>query len=113
MVIRAKRLAVFVDGDFWHGNAWRLRGLPSIEAQFPTNTEWWTAKIRRNVERDREVTEQLEASGWRVVRVWESDVLRDPGSAAEQVLDKLRLAAGKATRGGYGEKQADGQQNAY
>lgn len=90
LVVRKARLAVFVDGDFWHGNSWRLRGLPSLEAQFPTRTEWWTAKIRRNMERDEEVTRQLRTDGWRVIRLWESDVLRDPAAAAETVIAALR-----------------------
>jgi DNA mismatch endonuclease, patch repair protein len=85
LVIRKYRLAVFVDGDFWHGNAWRLRGLASLEAQFPARTEWWAAKIRRNIERDEQVTTALESDGWRVVRLWESEVLRDPENAAARV----------------------------
>jgi len=90
LVIRKYRLAVFVDGDFWHGNAWRLRNLPSLEALFPTRTEWWVAKIRRNMERDAQVTAQLEAGGWRVVRMWESEVLRDPDRAAQRVIAALK-----------------------
>ena len=81
---------MFVDGDFWHGNAHRLRGLDSIEDLFPTNREWWTKKLRRTMERDREVTARLEAEGWNVIRLWESDVLRDPTEAADQVQLALR-----------------------
>jgi DNA mismatch endonuclease (patch repair protein) len=47
-------------------------------------------KLRRNVERDREVTAALEADGWRVVRLWESDVLPDPAGAADVVEAALR-----------------------
>ncbi len=96
LVIRRYRLAVFVDGDFWHGNAWRLRGLARLEDQFPTRTEFWTKKIRRNIERDREVTAALEDAGWTVVRVWESEVLRDSaavGSELVRVLEGLRSRA--------------------
>jgi DNA mismatch endonuclease (patch repair protein) len=89
VVIRSKRLAVFVDGDFWHGNAWRLRGLARLEDQFPTRTEWWVAKINRTIERDHEVTVSLEAAGWRVVRVWESEVIADSNAAAARVLAAL------------------------
>lgn len=89
LVIRSKRVAIFVDGDFWHGNAWRVRGLPRLEDQFPTRTEWWVAKITRNMERDREVSAALEAAGWRVIRIWESDVLADPQAAAERVIASL------------------------
>ena len=89
LVIRSKRLAVFVDGDFWHGNAWRVRGLERLEDQFPTRTEWWVAKINRTMERDREVTATLEAEGWRVVRIWESEILDDADSSADRVLAVL------------------------
>jgi DNA mismatch endonuclease, patch repair protein len=89
VVFRPQRLAVFVDGDFWHGNAWRVRGLPNLEAQFPNRTEWWTAKIRRNMERDEAVNQQLVAEGWRVLRLWESVVLADPVAAANCVTTAL------------------------
>jgi DNA mismatch endonuclease (patch repair protein) len=92
IVIRARRIALFVDGDFWHGNAWRLRGLPSLEAQFPSRVEWWSAKLRRNMERDREVNAELKANGWRVMRVWESDVLRDPEGTADRAFAIIRMA---------------------
>jgi DNA mismatch endonuclease (patch repair protein) len=89
IVIRSKRLAVFADGDMWHGNAWRLRGLNRLEDMFPTNTEFWTKKIRRNMERDREVTQRLAEKGWTVVRLWESDILANPDEAAQRVLKAL------------------------
>jgi DNA mismatch endonuclease (patch repair protein) len=56
---------------------------------FPSNTEFWTKKIRRNMERDREVTARLKEEGWTVVRLWESDILADPDVAAKKVLDAL------------------------
>jgi DNA mismatch endonuclease, patch repair protein len=90
IVFRRGRVAVFVDGDFWHGNAWRLRGLPNLQAQFPNRTEWWTTKIRRNMERDAEVSAALEGEGWRVVRAWESEVLADASAVADRVDDALR-----------------------
>lgn len=92
IVFRRQRVAVFVDGDFWHGNEHRRRGLPRLEDLFPTRTEWWTTKIRRNVERDAEVTLSLEHRGWTVLRVWESDVLASPSNAADDVCGLLREA---------------------
>ena len=71
------KLAIFIDGDMWHGNAWRLRGLPNLAALFPTRTEWWVAKIERTMERDRDITAQLTDLGWRVLRFWESRVQTD------------------------------------
>lgn len=90
LVIRSRRLAVFVDGDMWHGNEHHRRGLPSLADLFPTRTDWWVAKIERNMQRDREVNARLAADGWTVIRIWESDVLADPAKAAGRVLDALR-----------------------
>ncbi len=88
MVVRSRRLAVFVDGDLWHGNPaeWRRRGRSSLADLFPTRTQWWVEKITRTVARDRQVNSLLAEAGWTVIRVWESDVLRDPDRAARQVL---------------------------
>jgi DNA mismatch endonuclease (patch repair protein) len=74
----------------WHGNAWRLRGLSRLEDMFPNNTAFWTKKIRRNIERDREVTARLREEGWTVVRLWESDIFADPDAAADEVLASLK-----------------------
>ncbi|MBA2324251.1 MAG: very short patch repair endonuclease [Pseudonocardiales bacterium] len=92
LVIRSRRLAVFVDGDLWHGNPdeVRRRGRASLAELFPTRTEWWVAKIERTVARDREVTSALREQGWTVLRLWEHDVLRDPDGCARTVLDAIR-----------------------
>lgn len=94
LVVRKLRVAVFVDGDFWHGNRWRLRGLARLEEDFHKNREWWVAKIRRNVDRDREVDGRLADDGWTVLRVWESDVLADVAAAADRVQEAIRHARG-------------------
>jgi DNA mismatch endonuclease, patch repair protein len=90
IVIRKYRLAIFVDGDFWHGNAWRRRGLQKLEDDFNVNREYWVAKIRRNMERDREVTQQLQDDGWTVIRLWESSLRHDLTGAADIVEEALR-----------------------
>ena len=88
VVNRRRKIAVFIDGDFWHGNpaTWERRGMASMDELFPPDKrEFWTAKLRRNAERDREVSERLTADGWRVIRVWESEVRRDLEGAAVRV----------------------------
>jgi len=89
------RVAVFVDGDLWHGNAWRVRERPSLASLFPTNTDWWVSKIERNMERDREVTAALVARGWTVARFWESEILEDPDrvvSAISELVERAKSA---------------------
>jgi DNA mismatch endonuclease (patch repair protein) len=92
IVVRSRRVAVFVDGDVWHGNPeeWRRRGRASLADLFPTRTDWWVKKITRTVERDRAVDRDLGEAGWTVVRIWASDVLRDPDAAADRVMRRWR-----------------------
>lgn len=87
IVFVTARVAVFVDGDMWHGHGWRERGFSSMEEQFKNHRDpdFWIAKIRRNVERDKEVTAALTEQGWTVVRVLESEVRKDVGAAADKV----------------------------
>ncbi|HUY09459.1 MAG TPA: very short patch repair endonuclease [Candidatus Dormibacteraeota bacterium] len=89
LVIRKYKIAIFVDGDMWHGNAWRLRGKPDLASLFPTRTEWWTNKIQTNMARDRTVNLALTEAGWRVVRIWESTILRSTADAAELIATEV------------------------
>jgi len=90
-VFPSRRIAVFVDGDFWHGNSWRLRGDASLEAHLAKwrNSRFWLKKIRRNVERDREVSIALRRDGWKVLRFWESDIERKLDRCVNKVLREL------------------------
>jgi len=89
LINRPRRIALFVDGDFWHGNPsdWRRRGFDSMESQFrQANRDHWSAKLRRNIERDREVTKALEATGWRVVRIWESEIKAELDAVVDRIV---------------------------
>lgn len=92
LVNRSRKIAVFVDGDMWHGNPTEpaRRGRASFAELFPTRTDWWLAKIERNKARDAYVTAALQDAGYRVIRLWERDVLADPQAAAALVLDAWR-----------------------
>ena len=74
IVFRRQKVAVFVDGDFWHGRDWeRLQTKLSRGA----NADYWVRKIEYNRKRARKCGEELAQQGWHVVRVWESAVLHD------------------------------------
>lgn len=79
------RLAVFCDGDFWHGNNWAIRGYGSLEQELRRYSPQWSAKIKVNVTRDKIATDKLTADGWYVIRLWESDIKKDVKSCADQV----------------------------
>jgi DNA mismatch endonuclease (patch repair protein) len=88
IVIRSRKLAIFVDGDMWHGNpeVLRARHLERLEELFPTRTEWWVAKIQRNRQRDADVNALLSRQGWTVVRLWESEILKSVNEACNRLL---------------------------
>ncbi len=95
MVVRSRKVAVFVDGDLWHGNPaeWQRRGRSSLADLFPTRTAWWVAKIERNMQRDQDVNRELHERGWRVLRIWASDITADTDASASVVLTALRERA--------------------
>lgn len=79
IVLPSARIAIFVDGDFWHGIQWRRRNLRKLEDQFKDTPSkaYWLKKIRRNMQRDCERTATLLSEGWTVIRFWESEIRRD------------------------------------
>lgn len=82
VVFPKARVAVFVDGCFWHRCP--------VHATMPkTNEAWWAGKLAGNVARDRETDARLEAGGWTVVRVWEHE---DADDAAERIAAAVSLA---------------------
>ena len=85
LVFTRARVAVFVDGCFWHGCPEHGR------RQFGVNGWYWPDKIDRNVRRDVETTRLLTEAGWRVVRAWEHE---DPATVAAAVADTVRTARG-------------------
>lgn len=79
------KLAVFVDGCFWHG-------CPKHGTQPKGNRKFWFAKLEANKGRDRKVNRLLRAKGWRVLRIWEHDLSRSQSTGAvRRVLRVLRV----------------------
>jgi DNA mismatch endonuclease, patch repair protein len=81
LVLPARRVAVFVDGDFWHGCP--LHGRKGFQGP---NAALWEAKMARNRERDARSTRLAQEAGWVVVRLWECEVRQDPAQAVRRVL---------------------------
>lgn len=88
LVFTGARVAVFVDSDFWHARS-LVEGDESTFRAIVREKAWWVAKLTRNAERDREVTAALQEDGWRVVRIWETDLLHDPQAAADRVEEAM------------------------
>lgn len=81
------KVAVFCDGDFWHGRDLESRLARLVRGH---NAPYWVEKIRTNVVRDNATTRRLIEEGWRVVRLWETDIRRDPATAVATIAALLK-----------------------
>jgi DNA mismatch endonuclease, patch repair protein len=86
LVFEHARVAVFVDGDFWHGRN-LLSRLERLKRGH--NGDYWARKIRSNVARDRRVRRQLRAQGWQVLRIWENEINSDLKRATARIVKAL------------------------
>ena len=73
-ILPNQKIAIFCDGDFWHGRKWKERR----KKGFKVRAEYWIAKIEGNIARDRRVSRKLRSNGWSVLRFWEHDIKRRP-----------------------------------
>jgi len=79
------RIAVFVDGEFWHGKDWETQ-----KDRIKSNRDFWIAKIERNIQRDREVNAKLESEGWTVVRIWGREIQKDIGGCVDRIREAIK-----------------------
>lgn len=80
LVFAGRRLAVFLDGCFWHS-------CPIHGSAPAANREWWAAKLRANADRDRRRRREFEGAGWTVLRFWEHE---DPAAVAAEIATAVR-----------------------
>ncbi|MES9874201.1 MAG: very short patch repair endonuclease [Candidatus Sedimenticola sp. 6PFRAG7] len=85
LVFLSARVAVFVDGCFWHG-------CPEHYISPKTNAKFWRDKINKNKIRDEVVKKELESEGWCVIRLWEHEIEND----VEQCVEKIRTTVGES-----------------
>jgi DNA mismatch endonuclease (patch repair protein) len=85
IVFPRQRLAVFIDGDFWHG-----RNFHGSEDRL---SSYWREKIAGNMKRDGRTTLALQQQGWTVLRIWEKDIKKDAAACADQIESVVRKPA--------------------
>ena len=85
------KIAVFVDGEFWHGENWAER-----KANLKHNREYWIEKIEENMARDKRVDGQLQEMGWITIHFWEKQVLKHTDECLQVVLELLEKKNGQA-----------------
>ena len=92
VVFTKYRIAVFCDGDFWHGHNWAIRGLGSLEEELAGYSDFWRKKIEHNIARDAEVNSLLAEQGWIVIRLWESEIRSNLDDCVQKIEDALITA---------------------
>lgn len=88
IVIIKYKIAIFCDGDFWHGKTFE-------RYEVKTNAKFWHEKIKRNVERDLENTIELRDNGWTVLRFWETDIKKNLDMCVKVVQMNIRRKSRK------------------
>ena len=82
IVFPRQRVAVFIDGDFWHGR--------NFHRSKENLSSYWRGKIAGNMERDGRTTLALQQQGWTVLRIWEKDVKKDAAACADRIELEVR-----------------------
>lgn len=82
LVIQNRKIAIFVDGDFWHGMNWE-------NLQKRLVGSYWLDKIRKNIERDIIVNHTLESQDWVVLRYWESNIKSNLGKVTDEIVSTI------------------------
>ena len=81
IAITKYKIAVFIDGEFWHGYNW-----PNSKKYLHRNRDYWIKKIEYNRRHDLQVNRQLEQMGWKVLRFWSKKVLKYPDYYSELIV---------------------------
>jgi|SRR6266566_480153 len=87
IVLREERIAIFCDGDFWHGRDWAERQQKLLKG---ANGAYWVAKIASNIRRARRVNRALRRLNWSVIRIWESAIVDDLEGVTEKIVRRIQ-----------------------
>ena len=89
-IIYGKKLVIFCDGDFWHGNNWRLRKLRSRAAEFSSSKkDYWLKKIKTNIVRDKRINKELKKLSYKILRFWESEIKKDVDEVIKIIKENI------------------------
>lgn len=82
--ISKARLAIFIDGEFWHGHNWEEK-----KQKIKSNREYWIPKIERNMVRDQDNIQKLEYAGIKVLRFWEHEIKKDLDGCVDCIMAEI------------------------
>lgn len=80
LTFKKYKIAIFVDSEFWHGKEWETK-----KHDHKSNQDFWVAKIERNIERDKKVNERLLKDGWKVLRFWGKDIIKNLRTCTDKI----------------------------
>lgn len=80
IVFKSKKIAIFVDSEFWHGYDWKNK-----KKEIKSNKDFWIKKIERNIQRDKEVSKYLKEKGWTVLRFWGNEIKHDVSGCVKHI----------------------------
>lgn len=84
LTFKKHKIAIFIDSEFFHGKNWETE-----KYKIKSNRDFWWPKIERNIQRDKIVTDELRAKGWKVLRFWSKEMRRDLSSHIKIVENAL------------------------
>lgn len=84
IVLTKYKIAIFCDSEFWHGYDWETR-----KNDIKSNKEFWIKKIEGNIKRDETVNKILKEQGWKVVRFWGKEILKNPDECVKKIEDLI------------------------
>jgi len=93
LTFKKYKIAIFVDGEFWHGKDWETR-----KKDHKSNQAFWLAKIEGNIKRDKDVNDKLLKDGWKVLRFWGNDINKNLRTCTDQILEAINEAKTKQNK---------------
>jgi DNA mismatch endonuclease (patch repair protein) len=89
IAVKKYKLVIFIDGDYWHGNNWKIRNLPSLEHELANYSDFWKNQILSTIERDKKVNDHYNSLDWTVLRFWQSDIEKDLNSCIIKTIETI------------------------
>jgi len=84
IAITKYKIAIFCDGEFWHGKAWNEK-----KENFKTNRDYWVNKIERNINRDNKADKELEKLGWIIFRYWGNEIKKNLVDCVSEIKETI------------------------
>ena len=84
IVLKKQKIAIFIDGEFWHGYKWEDK-----KKKIKANRKYWLPKIERNILRDKKANKELRKNGWKVIRFWEHQLKRDTAKCLKKIYNLM------------------------